>query len=189
MAKLKTKFNREQILALKDGKINGSLVRGLARLNSERHVWKIHSDMSTDHSSLLYFLLGIVPPPALTLALSLSFTPYFLPFQSHLYKSTKHNVVASVRASPSRTLHSALHYLQFTSDATLVHKQRARHVLGLHWGSEEHKQPLALQAKNDLTHSISLASILTASQHGEAAASKSDTKDCYITSDNTTEDG
>lgn len=55
---------------------------------------------------------------------------------------------------------------------------------GLHCGSKEHKQPLALE--NDFTHSISLASIMTVCQHGEAATSKSDAKDCDAPSDNCT---
>ena len=104
------------------GEVHG-YVKRLVSFNSERHVWKIHSDMSTDHSSLLYFLLGTVPTPALTLALSL---PFFLSLSPHIpfipisSKPQKHNIVASVHASLSLTLHLGLHYLQFTSD-TQIH--------------------------------------------------------------------
>lgn len=94
-------------------------VKGLVSVDSERHVWKIHSDRSTDHSSLLYFLLGSVPTPALTLALSLPFfisLSFFLPFHSHPFKTTTCYVVPSEYASPNLTLHLGLHYLHFTSD-------------------------------------------------------------------------
>lgn len=90
----------------------------LKELQADRLDWEIHSDTSTDHSSLLYFLLGMVPTPALTLALCLSLFHSLLPplsFSSLM--STKHNVVASVHASLSLMLHLDLNYLHFTSDA------------------------------------------------------------------------
>lgn len=53
---------------------------------------------------------------------------------------------------------------------------------GLHCGSAEHKQPLAPRSENDFTHSISLPSIMTVCQCGEAAASKPDADDCDMPS-------
>lgn len=115
----KTEFNKEKFLGSQmKGEMHGH-VKGLVSVDSERHVWKIHSDKSTDHSSLLYFLLGSVPTPALTLALSLPFfisLSFFLPFHSHPFKTTTHYVVPSDNASPNLTLHLGLQYLQFTSD-------------------------------------------------------------------------
>lgn len=58
---------------------------------------------------------------------------------------------------------------------------------GLRGRGGEHKQPPAPEAENDFTHSISLASIMTVRQHGELPASKSDAKDCDVTSDSSTE--
>lgn len=90
------------------------------------------SDMSTDHSSQLYLLVGKGPTPALTLAISLSCfhsLPSF-PFSCISSKQNhKHYAVASVHDSLSLMLHLDLHYLQFTSDMGLVHKHRACYVV------------------------------------------------------------
>lgn len=90
------------------------------------------SDMSTDHSSQLYFLVGKGPTQALTLAISLSCfhsLPSF-PFSCISSKQNhKHYAVASVHDSLSLMLHLDLHYLQFTSDMGLVHKHWACYVV------------------------------------------------------------
>lgn len=142
--------------------------------------------MSTDHFSLLYFLLGIVPTQALTLALSLSFCHFLLSSLSFAsLQNHKHYVVPSAHESPSLMLHSGLHYLQFTSDTktqsplcTLDYTVEAKNT-NSRWP----------RAENDFTHSILLASIMTVRQHCEAAASESDAKHCDVASDNRTEDG
>lgn len=53
---------------------------------------------------------------------------------------------------------------------------------GLHCRSAEHKQPLAPWAENDFTHSISLPSIMTVCQRGEAASSEPDADGCDVPS-------
>lgn len=130
----------------------------------------------TDHSSLLYFLLGIVPTPALTSALSLFLSlPSSFPFIPIL-KNHKHYVVPSAHESLSRMLH----YLRLTAD------REPLCILDYTAEAKKRKQPLALELKNDFTHSISLASIMTVCQHGEPAASKSDAKDRDAPSENST---
>lgn len=151
------------------GEMHGH-VKGLVSVDSERHVWKIHSDRSTDHSSLLYFLLGSVPTPALTLALSLPFfisLSFFLPFHSHPFKTTTCYVVPSEYASPNLTLHLGLHYLHFTSDT-----QAQSLFCALVYTAEANTASGPPRAENDFTHSISSASIMTVWQHGEVAASQ-----------------
>lgn len=122
--------------------------------------------------------------PALTLAL----LPlhYLLSLSSILFPSLqnhKHYVVPAVHESLSLMLHLGLHYLQFILHTSLAHKRRVHYVLWIplwKWRTQTAAGPWA---ENDLTHSISLASIMTVCQHSEAASSKSDAKDFDVPSD------
>lgn len=72
---------------VKRRKIMGSEMHGpvgrIESFDSERHVWKICSDKSTDHPSLLYFLLGSMPTSKFTpltllsACISLCFSLYY----------------------------------------------------------------------------------------------------------------
>lgn len=73
---------------VKRRKIMGSEMHGhvgrLESFDSERHVWKICSDKSTNHPSLLYFLLGSMPTSKFTpltllsACISLCFSLYYI---------------------------------------------------------------------------------------------------------------
>lgn len=108
-------------------------IKGLASFKSERHIWKIHSDTSTDHSSLLYFLLGIVPTPALTLALSLSLVHSLLPslsfasLQNHKTLSCTLSACCTLRACISEP-HAAFRP-RITFSLHQTHTHWARYVL------------------------------------------------------------
>lgn len=65
-----------------------------------------------------------------------------------------------------------LHYLRFTSDTTPVHKRRACYALWTTLRKRRTQTAAGPRAENYFTHSISLASIMTVYQHGEAAANQ-----------------
>lgn len=66
-----------------------SHVKGLASVDSERRVWNIHSDKSTDRSGLLHFLLGSVPTPASTPQRSPFLSSFHPPFPAFPFASLR----------------------------------------------------------------------------------------------------
>lgn len=139
-------------------------VKGLPSFDSERHVWKAQWQ---EHRLVqpTVLPLGLVPTPALTLALSL---PFFTSLSFSL-----HFIRISSRPQSAMLYPQSMH-TPFRPALPLVNIRHTNtescFVLWTTLRKSSHSL-LPPQAENDFTHSISSASIMTVWQHGKAAAS------------------